>query len=166
MTDAYLGEIRMFGGTYAPMGWAFCDGQLLAIAANEALYTLLGTTYGGDGQTTFGLPNLGSRMPIGPSPSHPHGEVGGQESVTLTVAQLPVHTHDVRAVDGPASSTVPAGNLWATWADTPYSTDAPSVAMDPTGVSVAGSGLPHDNRAPYLGVSFIIAVEGIFPSQA
>ncbi|MCW2796404.1 tail fiber protein [Nocardioides sp.] len=166
MSEPYIGEVRIFGGSFAPLGWAVCNGQVLQIGGNEALFTLLGTTYGGDGLTTFGLPNLAGRMPIGQSASHAIGESAGQESVALTLSQLPTHTHEVRAVDAPASSTTPAGNLWATWADTPYSTDAPLVSMDPAGVSVAGIGLPHDNRAPYLGMSFIIALEGIFPSQA
>lgn len=165
MAEPYLGEVRIFGGNFAPQGWAFCDGQLLAISQNDALFTLIGTTYGGDGQTTFGLPNLISRTPVSQGSSFVMGQLGGQETVTLTAPELPSHTHAVHASDASASSTDPVGNLWASWADTPYSTSPPSTTMDPAGVAPSGGGAPHENRPPALGLSFIIALEGIFPSR-
>lgn len=165
MSDPFIGEVRMFGGTFPPVNWAFCNGQLLPISQYDALFALLGTTYGGDGQNTFGLPNLISRMPVGTGSTHVLGQSAGEENVTLTSGQLPLHTHQVNASDNAATDTSPAGNVWANWAEAQYSSGPPNTAMDPSGVSAAGQSLPHNNRAPYLGVSFIIALFGIFPSQ-
>jgi microcystin-dependent protein len=165
MTEPFTGEVRIFGGNFPPSGWAFCNGQLLPISEYEALFILIGTTYGGDGQSTFALPNLTSRIPVSQGSQFVMGQLAGQESVALSSQQLPSHTHAVQASDAPASSTSPVGNVWATWGDAPYSAGAPNVAMDPTGVAVSGAGQPHENRAPALGLSFIIALDGIFPSQ-
>jgi microcystin-dependent protein len=156
----------MFGGNFAPLGWAFCNGQTLSIAQNPELFTLIGTTYGGNGTTTFALPNLGSRIPFGDGGTRTIGQNGGEETVTLTSQQLPAHDHPVAASSNAASTTSPAGNSWATWGDTPYSSSVANTSMDAAGVSQTGSSQPHENRPPFLALSFIIALEGIFPSQS
>jgi microcystin-dependent protein len=165
MTTPFLGEVRMFAGNFAPQGWAFCNGQTLAITQNSALFTLIGTTYGGDGVTTFNLPNLGSRIPYGGDGTRPIGTSAGEESVTLTTQQIPAHSHPVGASDNAASQTSPAGNVPATWGDTPYSNGPSNTSMDSTGVASTGGNQPHENRPPFLALTFIIALEGIFPSQ-
>ncbi len=166
MADPYIGEIRMFGGNYSPVGWEFCNGQLLPISEYDALYTLLGTTYGGDGQSTFGLPDLRSRIAFGAGTRIQLGERGGTEEVALHGGQLPTHTHAVAASVGPATSTDPQGRVWSGWADTPYTESGPTVSMSPSAVSVAGGSQPHENRPPFLAMSFIIAVYGIYPTSA
>jgi len=163
--DPYLGEIRMFAGMFPPVGWAFCEGQALQIAQYDALYTLIGTTYGGDGQTTFCLPNLASRIPFGSANDLPVGQSGGEESVTLTTQQLPQHRHGVQATGQQATSTTAAGNVWAAWGDGQYATGTPTTSMAAAALSVAGGSQPHENRPPILALSFIIAVDsGIYPS--
>jgi microcystin-dependent protein len=177
MAEAFLGEIRMFGFNFAPQGWAMCNGQLLSISQNDALFALLGTTYGGNGTTTFGLPNLQSRVPIhqgqgsGLSP-YPIGAFGGVENVTLTVSQTAAHTHLVYA-DGDVpsnNSPSPSGNALATFATGGdiYATAAglkKAVTMNPLMIAAAGGGQPHGNIQPYLVVNFCIALVGIFPSR-
>ncbi|HEX6608874.1 MAG TPA: tail fiber protein [Chloroflexia bacterium] len=170
MADPYLGEIRMFAGNFAPLGWAFCNGQLLPIAQYDALYAILGTTYGGDGQTTFALPDLRGRGPIhagqGPGLSnHPQGEQGGTETVTLTVAQMPGHTHVPAASSAAGTSSHPTGAVWAasSTSDNQYASST-KTPMNPGTVSAAGGNQPHDNLQPLLAINFIIALEGIFPS--
>lgn len=165
MSTPYIGEIRMFGGNFAPVGWALCNGQLLAISQNDALFNLIGTTYGGDGQTTFALPNLQSRVPIHQGNAHVIGEAGGAESVTLTAAQLPAHTHAPQASSNPGTSNSPSANVWAAWSDAQYSTTAPAVAMAAPALAPAGGNQPHDNMPPFLGVNFIISLFGVFPTQ-
>lgn len=172
MGTPYIGEIRMFGGNFAPAGWAFCDGQLLPIADNDALFTLIGTTYGGDGLTTFALPDLRGRIPVhqgtGPGLStRVIGESGGVENVTLTLNQLPVHSHAPRATTNPGGAG-PSGAIWAKAANEVYDDETLSdlVPMLNTLVQVTGGGRPHDNMAPFLAVSFIISLYGIFPSQS
>jgi microcystin-dependent protein len=166
VTDPYVGEIRMFAGNFPPLGWAFCDGSIMAIATNEVLYTLLGTTYGGDGTQTFGLPNLISRIPFCVGPNRSFGEVGGTESVTLTTGELPAHSHTAMASNNPGTATAPAGQVWATGSDTPYTTNPPNAAMSSAALAPVGNGLPHDNRPPFLALNFIISLVGIFPSQS
>jgi len=169
MSEPFVGEVRIFGGNWAPSGWLFCNGQLLAISENDALFSLIGTTYGGDGQNTFAVPNLACRIPVGYGSlarTWNLGEQGGEETVTLTAAQLPAHTHAVRASDAAATSTTPAGNVWATWGDAPYATGSPNVTMSPGTVSATGSGQPHLNSVPSLGLSFIISLFGIYPSPS
>lgn len=172
MAEPYIGEIRMFGGNFAPLGWAFCNGQLLSISAYDALFALLGTTYGGDGVTTFGLPDLRGRMPIsqgaGPGLSpRALGEVGGAEQVTLTVAELAAHTHVALSSAQPGMSGSPKGFTWAASSTlTPYSSDASQTQPMAAGaVGSQGGSQPHDNMMPYLVINFIIALEGIFPQQ-
>jgi microcystin-dependent protein len=172
MSDPYLGEIRLFGGSFAPVGWAFCDGQVLDIAANDTLFALLGTTYGGDGQTTFGLPDLRGRVPVhagqGPGLTDRQlGVPGGSETVTLSTAQLPAHTHRAHASTGPGTSTSPASSVWANSPNGPYvATPATTVPMHTGAVAAMGGNQPHDNMLPFTGVSFIIAMVGIYPSPS
>lgn len=174
MADPYIGEIRVFAGSYAPVGWAFCDGQQLPVAQNTALFSILGTTYGGNGSTLFALPNLQARAPMdagsGPGLTRRDvGESGGEWVVTLSQGQMPSHTHSAVGTTAPASDTTPAGNLWATDQDrggTRYS-DATTglVAMGPNALTSSGAGGPHNNMPPYLTVSFIIALQGDYPPR-
>ena len=169
MAQPYVGEIRMFGGNFAPAGWMFCAGQLLSIADNDTLFNLIGTTYGGDGQTTFALPDLRGRVPIhqgqGPGLSnYVLAQTGGVESVTLTVNQIPIHTHTPNASNTGASDN-PANNFWAnSTTGKPYSAAPPAIQMNPSTISSTGGSQPHDNMIPFLCVSYIISLFGIFPS--
>lgn len=170
MSQPFLGEIRMFGGSFAPAGWAFCNGQLLAISENDALFVLLGTTYGGDGQETFALPNLQSRIPIhmgtGPGLSaYQIGEQGGVEQVTLTTQQIPTHTHAPLASNTGGSDN-PNNSYWADSAlGKPYGAAPPNVLMNPGTITPTGGSQPHDNMLPFLCVTYIISLQGLFPSQ-
>jgi microcystin-dependent protein len=166
MADPFIGEIRMFGGTFAPLGWADCNGQLAVIAQNTALFALIGTTYGGDGQTTFALPDLRSRIPIGMQGGN-IGADSGTETVTLTSATLPAHSHPAFC-GGNGTSVSPVNGYWAMDAGLnvgQYSTQAPNAVMAPDAITLAGGGQPHDNIQPYLCIRYIIALEGIFPPQ-
>jgi microcystin-dependent protein len=169
MPDPYLGEIRMFGGNFAPVGWAFCDGRSLAISENEALFTLIGTTYGGDGEQSFNLPNLQGRLPIHQGQGFQLGQSAGETSVTLTVQQIPSHGHPLMGSTATAAGTSPTGTVFAHLPDagvqTAYGSTAPFGAIDPSSVSPIGGSQPHTNMQPCLAVSFIIALEGIFPTQ-
>jgi microcystin-dependent protein len=165
MGQPFVGEIRMFGGNFAPAGWMFCDGAILSIAENETLFNLIGTTYGGDGQSTFALPDLRSRVPIHQGNGFTLAQMGGEEQVTLTVNQIPAHIHVPQANSGTGTQTSPAGNVWANSANFPYSPNAPSASMDPAAVGLDGGSQPHDNMIPFLVVNFIISLFGIFPSQ-
>ena len=164
----YVGEIRMFAGNFAPAGWMFCEGQTLPISENETLFTLIGTTYGGDGQETFALPDLRGRIPIHQGNGHILAETGGAESVTLTTQQIPAHSHALSATSDLANSASPAdAYLSATaTANKVYSAASPSVVLNAQEISPVGGSQPHDNFQPYLCVDFIISLFGIFPSQA
>lgn len=164
MSEAYVGEIRMFAGNFAPQGWALCNGQVLAIAENEALFSLIGTTYGGDGQTSFALPDLQGRAPMHLAPTHPLGEKGGLESVTLSPTQMPVHTHVARANPNTAESGSPTNNVWAKSTMTSFTANAPDKAMSPSALQAAGGNQPHENMMPSLAISYIICLYGIYPS--
>lgn len=176
MSDPFIGEIIMFGGNFAPRGWALCNGQLLSIAQNTALFSILGTTYGGDGQTTFALPNLQGRVAIHPgqSPgtsSYSLGETSGTESVTLTTSQMPAHNHTLNASGSNADQTGPGVHVLAvptsTSGDTVsiYSTTA-NTTMAPTAIGISGGSQPVPVVQPFQCVNFIIALEGIFPSRS
>jgi len=175
MTDPFLAEIRMFAGDFAPNGWALCNGQLMSISQNTALFSLLGTNYGGDGRVTFGLPDLTGTAPMqqGDGPglsSRILGEVGGEASVTLISSEMPVHTHQVNAVDASGDTTTPDGALWASAllgrvGTNMYSGAAPNQSMSPMSTGITGGSLPHNNMPPYLTVTFIIALQGIFPAR-
>jgi microcystin-dependent protein len=174
MSNPYLGEIRPVGFNFAPVGWAMCDGQPLPISQNTALFNILGTTYGGDGITTFALPDLrgtfGVHVGQGPGLSNiVLGQVGGTETVTLLAGQLAAHTHSVGAVAAAGNQNSPAGGVWAQphygrANDPQYVGPAAGVAMAPGAMTSTGGGGPHDNLPPYLVLNFIIALEGIFPS--
>jgi len=170
MASPFIGEIRMFAGNFAPAGWALCDGQSIPISENDALFFLIGTTYGGDGQETFNLPNLQSRVPMhaGTGPggiTYQIGEQGGVESVTLTTQQIPVHNHAFLGTQATATDTSPAGGLLAkTLVNvSAYGTDAPLTALASNSLAPTGGSQPHDNMQPYQCVNFIISLFGIFP---
>ena len=170
MSTPFVGEIRMFGGNFAPAGWAFCSGQLMPISENDTLFTLIGTTYGGDGQSTFGLPDLQGRLPMhmGTGPgltTRTIGEMGGVETVTLTVNQIPIHTHAPQSDANNGNQATPQNRVWAGAAASRYSSSAPNLAMNNTLGGNAGGSQPHDNLMPYLAISFIISLFGIFPTQ-
>jgi len=165
MAQPYVGEIRMFAGNFAPAGWMFCEGQLLPISENDTLFNLIGTTYGGDGQSTFALPDLRSRIPIHQGNSFILAETGGVETVTLTVQQIPTHSHSFLASANNASVANAAGNVLAqTPVYTPYIAMTPNSPLSPNAVATTGGSQPHSNFQPYLCVSFIMSLFGIFPS--
>ena len=174
MSDQFVAEIRIFAGNFAPTGWAFCDGQLLSISQNTALFSLLGTTYGGDGRTNFALPNLQGAAPLqagqGPGLSlRDLGEVGGEPAVTLLSTEMPAHSHTPQCNSGSGDLNTPASNAWskAHTGKTPFNSytanSSQNVAMNP--LPLAGGGQPHNNMPPYLALNFIIALQGIFPPR-
>ena len=166
MSEPFLGQIAVFAFAFPPKGWARCDGQILSIAQNQALFALLGTTYGGNGVNTFALPDLRGRVAMHTSAGHTIGEHGGQEAVTLTAAQMPQHTHVVSSNTAAGTQTSPSGNFWATdsGGNAVYSTIGGN-AMHPNAISTVGGGQPHANLAPLLTVNYCIALVGIFPSR-
>lgn len=167
MAQPYVGEIRMFGGNFAPAGWMFCMGQLLPISENETLFNLIGTTYGGDGQSTFGLPDLQGRLPVHQGNGLILAETGGVETVTLTVSQLPAHSHPLMANSAQADTAVAGNHVAAKTTGatiSAYGTDQPRIALSPQSITSVGGSQPHENMQPYLCVSFIISLFGIFPS--
>lgn len=166
MAQPYVGEIRIFAGNFAPAGWMFCEGQLLAISEEETLFNLIGTTYGGDGQSTFALPDMRGRIPLHQGNGFTIAETGGAETVTVTTNQLPSHTHAFVATSVRGTATSPAGNLAAQSLNVvPYINDSPGVSFNPAAITPVGGSQPHDNFQPYLCVDFIISLFGIFPSQ-
>ncbi|HET7749363.1 MAG TPA: tail fiber protein [Terriglobales bacterium] len=170
MSQPFIGEIRMFAGNFAPVGWAFCNGALIPIAENDALFNLIGTTYGGDGQNTFALPNLQSRIPVHVGPGFALGQSGGVESVTLTTSQIPAHSHVPQAFNSPppGNSNDPTNNVWASsTTGSVYVSGTPAnVAMSPDAIAPSGGSQPHDNMVPFLVINFILSLFGVFPSQA
>jgi microcystin-dependent protein len=171
MPEPYVGEIRMFAGNFAPNGWMFCEGQTLPISENQALFQLIGTTYGGDGEETFNLPNLASRVPIhmGTGPdgtTYQLGEMAGTEQETLTTQQIPVHSHPVIATGNIGQALSPAGNILAQCAAVKvYTAAAPNTPMAATMIGPAGGSQPHENTQPFLCINFIISLFGVFPTQ-
>ena len=166
MSQPFIGEIRMFAGNFAPVGWAFCNGALMDISQNDALFNLIGTTYGGDGQSTFALPNLQSRVPVHVGPGFVLGQSGGAESVTLTTSQIPAHSHVPQCNSGNGNQQGPGGAVWAQPSTgTIYDNAAPSLVMDPAALGTAGGSQPHDNMIPFLVINFILSLFGTFPSQ-
>ena len=177
MSDPFIGQITLFAGNFPPRGWAFCQGQLLSIAQNTALFSILGTTYGGDGQSTFALPDLRGRVPIqqgqGPGlPSYVLGEQGGEPAHTLITPEMPAHAHPAQAsgISGAGNNGSPGGGTWASSSnrDGIYSNATPDAPMATGNIAIgaAGGSQPHNNMQPYLGLNFIIALEGIFPSRS
>jgi microcystin-dependent protein len=166
MSNPYVGEIRMFAGNFAPAGWALCQGQLLPISENETLFNLIGTTYGGDGQNTFALPSLASRIPMHQGNGFTLAQQAGEETVTLLVSQIPGHSHVPLANSNPGNQLT-AGGLWASSGTaTLYTATAPASAMAGNAIGSTGGSQPHDNMVPFLVVNFIISLFGIFPSQS
>ena len=167
MAQPYVGEVRMFAGNFAPAGWMFCEGQLLPISENETLFQLIGTTYGGDGQSTFALPDLRGRIPIHQGNGFIMAETGGAEEITLTVNQIPVHNHPFLGSEVNGSQASPAGNLLASsTVVTPYAPETANAMMAPSAISPTGGSQPHTNFQPYLCIDFIISLFGIFPSPS
>lgn len=170
MANPYVGEIRMFAGNFAPKGWAMCNGQLLAISANPALFSILGTQFGGNGTSTFGLPDFRGRVPIHQGQgaglsSYTVGQQGGSEGVNLLLPQIPSHGHAVMAVGGNAGTDQPSNGLLAKAGSQIYSTATANATMSPSMIAPAGGSQPHENRQPFLCVTFIIALSGRFPSR-
>lgn len=171
MPEPYVGEIRMFAGNFPPNGWMFCEGQTLPISENEVLFQLIGTTYGGDGQETFNLPNLASRVPIhmGTGPdgtTYQLGEMAGTEQETLSVQQIPSHTHPMTVSTAPGTQNDPANNVIAASPSvTLFIGDVPDASMSANAVTPAGGSQPHENTQPFLCINFIISLFGVFPSQ-
>ena len=175
MADPFVAEIRIFGFNFAPTGWAFCNGQLMPISQNTALFALLVTMYGGDGKYTFALPNLQNSAPMhsgqGPGLSiRDQGEIGGSSAVTLLTSEIPVHTHTAVATNSEADQTSPQDHVWAQAVSDhgafPYYRNTGPNPMNPLALAVAGSGLPHNNMHPYLTLNFCIALQGVFPPRS
>lgn len=162
MSEPFLGEIKIISWNFPPKGWTFCNGQLLPINQNQALFSILGTTYGGDGRQTFGLPNLQGRTPMHVGNGIVLGELGGETTHTLNISELPAHTHVPVGSSNPASAPGPTGNLWSTKSDI-YAPSGGS-SMNTGSIGVVGGSQPHENMSPYLVLNFVIALQGIFPS--
>lgn len=170
MSEAYIGEIRIFAGSFAPYGWNFCDGSVLAISEFDALFNLIGTTYGGDGQQTFALPDLRSRVLIHQGtgaglPTYVIGQQGGSENVTLTSIQMPGHTHALQASSAASTGAAGGGGVLAASSVNIYGSGTPNVSMSAQAINALGGSKPHNNLAPYVAVNYIISLFGIFPSQ-
>jgi microcystin-dependent protein len=172
MADPFVAEIRIFPFNFAPKGWAFCDGQLLPISQNTALFSLLGTTYGGDGKSTFALPDLEGRAPMHPGQGpglslHDLGETGGSETVTLLESEIPLHAHTINASEGDGTETSPDQQLFATGIGiSMYQAPGPLVQLNPAAMAPAGGDAPHNNMQPYLTLNFCIALQGVFPPRS
>ena len=165
MSQPFMGEIKVISFNFAPQGWALCNGQFLPINQNQALFSILGTTYGGNGQTTFALPDFRDRVPLHVGNGHTLGERGGEEAHTLTASEMPAHLHQVTGSNASTLLQVaPTNNVWSTSTQNPYETSANS-AMDPGTIANVGGSQAHPNLQPYLVLYFIIALQGIFPSR-
>lgn len=175
MSSPFVAEIRIFGFNFAPKGWAFCNGQILPISQNTALFSLLGTTYGGDGKSNFGLPNFQGMAPLQQGQGaglslRDLGETGGEQTVTLLQSEMPAHSHTASATSSGGSTQDPTGNVWAATVITRqgvnvYGTTG-GATMSPQALSIAGSSLPHNNMMPYLSLNFCIALQGVFPARS
>jgi microcystin-dependent protein len=165
VSTPFLGEIKIISWNFPPKGWAFCNGQLLPINQNQALFSILGTTYGGDGRVTFGLPNLQARVPMHVGNGIVLGELGGETAHTLNISELPAHTHVLNGTGVVATVNVPTGNYLATSPGEIYGPPGNDTSLDPRGITVIGGSQAHENMSPYLVLNFVIALQGIFPSQ-
>lgn len=165
MAEPFLSEIRLFSFNFPPKGWAFCNGQLLPINQNQALFSLLGTTYGGNGQTNFALPDLRGRCAMHEGAGFTLGQAGGQTAHTLTISELPQHLHFAQAATSNGDSPVPAGNYMGAFNNAYRTPGGTSVAVDPSTIGNVGGSQPHLNMCPYIAINFCIALQGIFPSQ-
>ena len=164
MSQPYVGEIRMVGFNFAPVGWELCDGQLLAISDYETLFNLIGTTYGGDGETTFGLPNLQGRIPIHIADEYEIGQLSGTETVTLTLNQIPVHSHQLNAQMAAGNVTGPANGIWADSALEQFAEGPPTTSIGAV-LQTSGGGQAHNNMPTFQCVNFVISLFGVYPSQ-
>jgi microcystin-dependent protein len=164
MSEPFLAEVRIVGFNFAPRGWAFCDGQILPINQNQSLYSLLGTTYGGDGRTSFALPDLRGRTPIHVGNGHSQGQKSGEEFHPLSAAEMPQHTHTAKASSSSGNTPIPQGNVLAS-ANNLYSDPASLTDLRAGTVANAGGGQAHDNMQPFLALNFVIALRGLFPSR-
>lgn len=164
MSEPFLGEIRIVSFNFAPKGWALCNGQVLPISQYQALFSLLGTTYGGNGVTTFQLPNYQARMPVHVGNGYVQGQAAGEAAHTLILTEIPLHTHSAVGVTTNATSASASGNSWASSGQNPYAA-APNAQMSPSVLTHTGGSQPHDNMPPYLTLNFAIALNGIFPSR-
>ena len=172
MADPFVAEIRIFPFNFAPIGWAFCNGQILPISQNTALFSLLGTTYGGNGQSTFALPNLQGDVPLHPGQGpglslYDLGQSGGSETVTLLESEIPAHAHQLNCVNGDGDQAVPTNNTWGATPSgaNPYITPS-NGNMSPLALGISGGNLPHNNMQPYLTLNFCIALQGVFPPRS
>lgn len=168
MATPFLGEIKLFPMNWAPAGWHICDGTLLSISQYSALFALLGTTYGGNGTSNFALPDLRGRTPIHYGPIYTQGETDGTENVTLTIGQIPTHTHNLMAMAANGNNTTPMNNAFANIADTAgpkYAPDSPQQALTVASVSLVGGNIPHENLQPFLVLNYAIALRGVFPTR-
>jgi microcystin-dependent protein len=165
MSEQFLAEIRVFSFNFPPKGWALCNGQMLPINQNQALFSILGTTYGGNGQTTFGLPNLQGCTPVHVGNGIVQGAMGGEAQHTLTVQEIPSHQHSANASTSTSDQAAPSGNFWGNAGLASYNAAAPNAPMSPSAIANAGGGQPHSNLQPYLVLNVCIALQGIFPSR-
>jgi microcystin-dependent protein len=165
MAEPFLSEIKIISFTYPPKGWAFCNGQTMAINQNQALFSLLGVTFGGNGQTTFALPNLQGRVPFHQSSGFTLGQRGGETAHTVTISEMPQHVHQAVGSSSTASSPSPSNNLWCQNGSSSYSSATADGAMNSACITNVGGSQPHNNMAPYLVLNFIIALQGIFPTR-
>ena len=165
MSEPFLGEIKIISWNFPPKGWTFCNGQLLPINQNQALFSILGTTYGGDGRVNFGLPNLQGRSPVHVGNGISLGELGGETAHTLNISELPAHNHPTFGSSSSPSLASPAGNLWAAGNASVFAPANDNTSMNPACILPTGGSQPHENMSPYLVLNFIIALQGIFPSQ-
>ena len=170
MSSPFVGEVRLVGFTFAPVDWNLCDGSILAISANPTLYNLIGTIYGGNGQTTFGLPDLRGRVPVhqgtlAGGSNYPLGQMGGVESVTLSLNQIPKHNHQFQCNSSSQGATAAPNNATVGGGPEVYRSSTPAAAMNQGAISFSGSGLPHENRQPFLAMNWVIALAGVYPSQ-
>jgi microcystin-dependent protein len=164
MSEPFLGEVKIISWNFPPKGWSFCNGQLLPINQNQALFSILGTTYGGDGRVNFALPNLQGRTPVHVGNGITLGELGGETAHTLNISEMPAHAHTPQGSNNTATDPSPAGDVWPKDASNPFN-PAANTSMSPSCVLAAGGNQPHENMSPYLVLNFIIALQGIFPSQ-
>ena len=165
MSEPFLAEVRIVGFNFAPRGWAFCDGQILPINQNQSLYSLLGTTYGGDGRTSFALPDMRGRTPIHVGDGHTEGEKSGEETHTLSKAEMPAHNHKVKANSTAATANTPVSNVFATSTSTVYEAANNLTSLSDLSVSTVGGSQAHDNMMPFITLNFCIALQGLFPSR-